>query len=138
MIYRISSLLGETTLFFITISIFSILSLSLFYPMLNNTRVDVLSNYENGYKYGYYVTYLFTESNYIYLYNDGRPISDITSVYIGNQSIIPSIQVLHNNSWLNTTHIPTDSIFRFYYGDIPQSIDLVIEGKYVIHIEVVI
>ncbi len=137
MILRVSNLLGESILFFISLSIFSLLSITLFIPAANLGYQSSLDEYLDGYSYGYSVSYLFSDTGYLYLYNDGRDINVISKIYVEGLEIQPIIQVFNGSEWVTSFSIPSYTVFRFNVSFLPSQVDIVVEDRYVLHVEVV-
>ncbi len=132
---RVSSLLGESLLFFISISILSIITLTAVFPSKNLLILSTRETYLDGYRYGYKVAFLTQSSGYIYLMNIGRNISRINLIYIDGVKYNGSIEIYVNGTWSQN--------FRWLYGSILRlqnsnqdfkKIDFVIEDRYVIHV----
>lgn len=136
MILRISSLLGESILLFIGLSIFSLLSLSLFIPVMNIGYQESIDTYLDGYSYGYMVSYLFSDSSYIYLYNGGRELEQLSKVYLDGELTITYIEYFNGSKWVESTKIPPNTIFRLSINQDPNRVDLIVVDKFVIHVEV--
>ena len=130
-----SNIFSETLLLFTTLSIISLLSLSLFNPIVTQGRYKVESNYLDGYRYGFRVIYLFYKDGYIYLENIGRDIEYISLLIIDGYIYNGSIETYQNNSWSASSYIPGETIFRiqYPYGGF-ERIDVVIEDRYILHV----
>ena len=137
MMLRISNLLGESILFFISLSIFSLLSFTLFVPMANIGYQSYMEEYLDGYSYGYSVSYLFNDGDFIYLYNGGRDIYRISKIYMDGLEVQHYIEVFDGSSWIGSSKVPSQAVFRFNITYLPSQIDLVIEDRYILHVEVI-
>jgi len=137
MMLRISTLMGESIMFFISLSIFSILSLSLFLPLANIGYQSARYEYLDGYSRGFSITYLFTTSSYVYLYNEGRAIDNLSKIYFDGVELSPSIQFFNGSDWITSSKIPSETVFRISISFKPSRIDLVVNNEYILDIEVV-
>ena len=93
------------------------------------------STYEEGYKYGYKIDFLQKDDTYLYFLNSGRPIKNISNIYIdGIKYVVPTF-VLINSSWVISNSIKSGTIFRIPYNTSNITrIDFILDGKYVLHI----
>jgi len=136
-ISRFSNMLGESLLFFISISLLSILSLSFFTPFSNILLSDSYETYESAYKYGYRVEFLRRDAVYLYLINVGREIRNITELYLDGIRYSGPIFIFQNGSWQLSRHIDRDMIFRVVHqGYNISKLDLIVDDKYVLHIQI--
>ncbi|HIQ13082.1 MAG TPA: hypothetical protein EYH44_01670 [Thermoprotei archaeon] len=136
MIIRISNLLGESILLFIGLSIFSLLSLSLFIPVLNIGYQESIDTYIDGYSYGYIVSYLFSDSRYIYLYNGGRELEHLSKIYLDGELANVNIEYFNGSTWVGSTKIPSNTIFRLSINQDPNIVHLIVLDQFVIRVEV--
>ena len=135
MILRFSNILGESLLFFISLSILSILSISLFNPKMNLAISSAYATYEDGYKYGYKIDFLQKDSAYLYFLNSGRTIKNISIIYLDDVKYTGPVFILRNGAWQTSGHINKGDVFKIPYNSTNLTkLDLVVDGKYILHV----
>ncbi len=134
MIIRISNILGESLLFFISISILSILTFTTFIPGKNVVLMSTREAYMDGYRYGYKISYLTWEDGYVYLMNIGRNIWNITRIYLDGQIYNGTFEIYRGGIWIQSDKWLEGEILRIPYPyPGPNRVDLIILEKYVLH-----